>query len=83
MISGLVQGTVVGDFNTPEELHAAIRSRPRSVHFEGEPVVGTTWSGRISELPTGLTLTIWGRHHLWKLTVSRGRSGFTVIQWVA
>ena len=83
MISGLVQGTVRERFDTSEDLHAAIISRPREVRFDGEPEFGTTWSGRLADLPTGLTLVIWGRHHLWKATVSRGRSGFTVTHWVA
>lgn len=83
MINGLVQGEVRERFDNPEDLHTAIISRPREVWFDGEPTLGTCWSGRVADLPTGLTLVIWGRHHLWKATVSRGRSGFTVTQWVA
>lgn len=82
-MTGWVQGEVRERFATPDALIQAIRSRPREVRFDGEPTLGTTWSGRIADLPAGLTLTIWGRFHLWKVTVSRGRSGFTVIQWVA
>lgn len=78
-----VQGEVLENFTGPQELVEAIRSRPRNVLFNGEPTVGTTWSGRISDLPVGMTLTIWGRHHLWKVTVARGRHGFAVTQWVA
>lgn len=78
-----VQGEVRERFDTPDALVGAIKSRPREVRFDGEPTLGTTWSGRLADLPTGMTLTIWGRHHLWKVTVARGRSGFTVTQWVA
>lgn len=78
-----VQGEVRERFETPDDLVWAIRSRPRTVRFDGEPTMGTTWSGRIADLPTGMTVTIWGRHHLWKVTVSRGRRGFKVTQWVA
>lgn len=73
-----VQGEVRGNFRTSDELTWAIRSRPREVRFDGEPSMGTTWSGRISDLPAGLTITVWGPHHLWKVTVSRGRRGFEV-----
>ena len=78
-----VQGEVLGQFDGPDELAQAIRSRPREVRFVGEPTLGTTWWGRVADLPAGMTLTIWGRHHLWKVTVTRGRNGFTVTQWVA
>lgn len=78
-----VQGTVREQFDGPNHLVEAIRSRPREVRFDGEPTLGTTWSGRIADLPAGMTLTIWGRHHLWKVTVARGRRGFTVTLWVA
>lgn len=73
-----IQGTVRENFTQADDLAWAIRSRPRQIRFDGEPSIGTTWSGRISDLPAGLTLTIWGPHHLWKVTVSRGLRGFNV-----
>lgn len=73
-----VQGEVVGDWKTPTDLVHAIRSRPRELRFTGWSEVGTTWSGRISDLPSGMTLTIWGPYRLWTVTLARGRTGFMV-----
>lgn len=73
-----VQGEVREDFATADDLVEAIRARPRTVRFDADTTIGTTWSGRISDLPAGITLTIRGPQRRWKATVSRGHLGFTV-----
>lgn len=78
-----VQGEVRERFATADDLAWAIRQRPRSVRFDGDASIGTTWSGRIADLPAGMTVTIWGPYRLWKVTVSRGRRGFRIEKGVA
>jgi hypothetical protein len=75
---GYVQGEVREDFACADDLIRAIRSRPRTVRFDADVALGDTWSGRISDLPAGTTVTIWGPHRLWKVNVSRGPGGFVV-----
>lgn len=58
----------------------AIRQDPYNVRFYSTTVVGSSWSGRISDLPAHLTITIWGPEPVhdrqWKITVRRGPRGF-------
>lgn len=59
-----------------------IRRDPFNVRFYSTTVVGSAWSGRISDLPARLTITIWGpdpvHDRQWRVTVKRSRRGFEV-----
>lgn len=76
-----IQGGV-DNFEARDELVRAIRVDPRGVWFYGTALVGSNWSGRISDLPAGMRITIWGpdphRDRQWKVTVVRSPRGFMV-----
>lgn len=78
-----LQGGLRGRFLDRDEAVYAILNRPYETRFYSTSVVGSSWSGRISDLPAHLTITIWGPDPVmdrqWRVTVKRGRRGFMVV----
>jgi len=79
-----IQGGIKGilRYEGRDKVISEIRRDPYNIRFYSTTVVGSSWSGRISDLPAHLTITIWGpdpvHDRQWKVTVRRGRRGFQV-----
>lgn len=79
-IQGGIRGLI--RYEGRDKIIQEIRRDPHNVRFYSTTVVGTAWSGRISDLPAGLTITAWGPDPIhdrqWRVTIKRGRNGFEV-----
>lgn len=79
-----IQGGIEGilRYEGRDKVASEIRRDPYNIFFYSTTVVGSSWQGRISDLPHHLTITIWGPHPVhdrqWRLTVKRGSRGFVL-----
>lgn len=77
----LLHGGVDG-IEERQELVTQLRTDPRSVRFYCTNLLGSTWSGPVSDMPAGAILVVRGpdpwRDRQWRVTISRGHHGFLI-----